>query len=302
MRFRVLLTPPALAILALATVASSPGARALDVPVDGAALRRALAAAGPGDTLRLGAGTYAGTFETTTPIVLLGRPAADPGGAPATILDGGGTGTILTLRGGAFHVADLVLRHGGSSILKEDAGLHIASAPRSTLERLRIDDALHGIYLERAEGSIVRDVRFRGKAGRVSESDNGNAIHLWYSPGVLVERCDVTGHRDGMYISFCKNVTVRDSRMHRNDRYGLHYMYSDSNTVENCRFEENVAGAAIMFSHRLRVTGNRFRDNSDPRAYGLLLRDCNDGRFEHNEFEGNTIAIFLDGAQRDTIR
>ena len=32
-------------------------------------------------------------------------------------------------------------------------------------------------------------------------------------------------------------------------RYGLHYMYSDGNTFENNTFQENAAGAAIMFSN-----------------------------------------------------
>jgi nitrous oxidase accessory protein len=261
--------------------------------VTAAAFAAALAAAAPGDTVRLAPGVYAGRFVANVPVAVLG--------APGTVLDGEGRGTVLTLRGGACVVKGLELRRSGRSLLDDDAGLRLAIAPASRVERVRFAGNLHGVYLERAGGTAIVDCTFAGLGRQVSEAENGNGIHLFYSPGVTIERADVTAHRDAAYLSFCRDVAIRGSSFHDNVRYGLHYMYSDSNRIDGCRFERNVAGAAIMFSNGLQVRDNLFRDNSGARAYGLLLRDCSHGVFEHNRFEGNTIAIFLDNSLSNRI-
>jgi nitrous oxidase accessory protein len=54
-----------------------------------------------------------------------------------------------------------------------------------------------------------------------------------------------------------------------------------------------------MFSNGLEVAGNRIVRNRGSRTYGLLLRDCSDGRFTGNQLVDNTVALFLDGSNRN---
>jgi nitrous oxidase accessory protein len=47
------------------------------------------------------------------------------------------------------------------------------------------------------------------------------------------------------------------------------------------------------------VERNLISHNRGPRTYGLLLRDCSDGEFRDNRLRDNTIAVFLDGSNRN---
>lgn len=282
--------------LALATTclfSAVASAKIVRVEPPGASLQAALDGAALHDTILVTAGRYAGRFRARTPVTLLGAAGA--------VLDGERQGTTLTLSGGAYVVADLEIRGSGTLLLDDEAGLHVVDAPGSRIERVRFLDNLHGIYLERAGGTVLRDLGIVGRSGEVTEGSNGNAIHLWYSPDLLVERVVAERHRDGAYVSFCQGVTFRDCWFHHCDRYGLHYMYSQENRIESSRFDHCVSGAAVMFSNRLVMKDCAFVENDDPRAYGLLLRDCSDGVFQGNRFASNTVAVFLDNSHRNVF-
>jgi len=104
---------------------------------------------------------------------------------------------------------------------------------------------------------------------------------------------------DGIYLSFADGATVIATRLHEQGRYGLHTMYCQRNTFVRDTLAHNAAGCAIMFSNHLEVASNSIMDNHGPRTYGLLLRDCSDGRFHDNQLVDNTIAVFMDGSNRN---
>src|SRR5690348_3702155 len=68
----------------------------------------ALAAARPGDTVRVAAGVYPGRLVVRKPVVLLGEPGA--------VLDGEGKGTIVTVQADSVEVRGFTLRHSGRSL------------------------------------------------------------------------------------------------------------------------------------------------------------------------------------------
>jgi nitrous oxidase accessory protein len=107
---------------------------------------------------------------------------------------------------------------------------------------------------------------------------------------------------DGVYLSFVDRAHVEGNRLHHCGRYGLHTMYCQKNDLIENRFEENVAGCAIMFSNHLRVLRNDLWRNRGPRTYGLLLRDCSDGTFEDNRVVDNTVGVFMDNSNRNHLR
>ncbi|HEV2641132.1 MAG TPA: NosD domain-containing protein, partial [Candidatus Elarobacter sp.] len=95
-----------------------------------------------------------------------------------------------------------------------------------------------------------------------------------------------------------REAHVRDNVSEANLRYGLHFMYSDSCDYERNRFRRNGAGVAVMYSHWVRMTRNRFEDNRGAAAYGLLLKEIADARLERNVFSNNATGLFADGAAR----
>jgi nitrous oxidase accessory protein len=115
---------------------------------------------------------------------------------------------------------------------------------------------------------------------------------------VVIAGNQVSGHRDGIYFEFVHHADVHDNVSEGNDRYGLHFMFSDDCDYARNTFRANGSGVAVMYTHRVTMTGNRFEDNWGSAAYGLLLKEISDSRLEHNRFERNTVGLFADGADR----
>ncbi len=283
------------------------------VAQEAALLQRRIDAAAPGAVVEVPAGVHRGP-------VIIAKPLHLRGAAGAT-LDGGGQGHVIDVRAPDVQISGLLIRHAGSNLSTDDAGIHVR-APRVRIEHNTIVDTLHGIYLRQApQARIVGNV-IRGRASpatiadpltaglKLSEDElcsvelrqdrRGNGIHIWNSSGHAIEDNDIRGTRDGIYFSFCD-----DSRIARNVirevRYGLHYMYSDGNVFEDNLFTENAAGSAIMYSNRITLRRNRFVANRSHRAYGLLMHTVEQTRIEDNVVEGNTVGIFLENSTANTF-
>ena len=58
------------------------------------------------------------------------------------------------------------------------------------------------------------------------------------------------------------------------------------------------AGVAVMYTKRVKMTGNRFEDNWGSASYGLLLKEIYDSEILGNHFDRNTVGLLADGAVR----
>jgi nitrous oxidase accessory protein len=254
-----------------------------------ASVRAAIAAAAPGDTVRVLAGTYReGQIVVDKPLVLAGE-----GGA---VLDGAGQGEVLTIRADDVTVRDLEVVRSGSSYVTDLAGIRAEGVRNCTIRGNRVRDTFFGIYLAQVTACTVEDNAVTGHA--VSETSSGNGIHLWNVADSRVRGNRVTGHRDGVYLEFVRGTDIEENRSERNLRYGLHFMFSEGNTYARNVFRENSAGVAVMYSKHVTMRANRFEDNWGPVAYGLLLKDISDSTIEANVFHRNTTGLFAEGANR----
>jgi nitrous oxidase accessory protein len=284
----------------------------------GDALRAQIAGAAPGATIRVAAGVYEGAFAIDKPLHLLGASGA--------ILRGGGNGHVVAVRAPDVEIAGFVVRGSGRNLLEDHAAIHITGA-RAFIHENRIFDVLHGIYVRKANdcrivhnvvlgdgamsdaiadpvvaGLKASDAASGEVCGAPDPQDRrGNGIHLWNSSGHFIADNVIRGTRDGIYFSFTEHTTVRDNAI-THVRYGLHYMYSDENVFERNTFSENAAGAALMYSKRLVLRANRFVANRSHRAYGLLLQSVDDTRIEENLIEGNTLGLFVENGNNNTVR
>jgi nitrous oxidase accessory protein len=270
-----------LALLAALALAQQPGS-----------LAGAIAAAAPGDTIRLAPGTYHGALVLDRPLVLLGGPDA--------ILDGGHQGNVITVRSDSVSLVGFTVRGSGRSLDRDEAAIKLEHCTGCRVERITIEDPLHGIYLLESHDVDLTDNRITGAADLV-ESSRGNGIHLWNSTGNRITGNRVRGTRDGIYFSFAGHNLVAHNDV-REVRYGLHYMYSDDNRFEANTFEHNAAGAAIMFSKRIIFRDNVFSRHIGYRAYGILLHTASEVTAEGNRIEGNLTGLFLDGSTGSRFR
>ena len=294
--------PPVIAraLLLAAALASSGNSRTrgqttiprqLDVSPAGPyrTIASAVDSARPGDRVVVHAGLY------REPVVTIDKPIVLEGdGAP--VLDGESRHGLILITADDVTVRGLVLRNVGTSFVEDRAALRVTSARGCTIEHNRIENGFFGIYLANATDCRILDNVLHATPGR--ETESGNGIHLWTSRRITIIGNEISGHRDGIYFEFVHDSDIERNVSTNNNRYGLHFMFSDDCRYVDNTFRRNGSGVAVMFTKRVQMIGNRFEDNWGPAAYGLLLKEIMDSRLEGNRFTHNTTGLLADGANR----
>jgi nitrous oxidase accessory protein len=250
----------------------------------------AIAAANPGDTLRIGPGTYRERLVLSKPLSLVGD------GLPT--VDGNGAEEVILILAPDCRISGIKVQGSGAQMLSENAAIKVL-ADRSLIEDNRIVTPLYGIYLSDSSHHRIRRNQIDG-TDTLPPNDRGDAIRLHESRHNLIEDNRIAGTRDGIYFNGAGENDIRRNVISK-VRYGLHYMYSDDNRFSDNRFTETEAGSALMFSRRITLTRNVFTGNRGYRAYGLLLKDCEESTITHNLIAGNRTGVFLDGAVGNTL-
>lgn len=286
-----------LCMMALLSVGGAQ-ARAADIIVaPGTAtstLTAALARAKPGDRIIVMSGRYAEAMVTIT------VPRLTIEGRDWPEFSGAGQHTVLVVAADSVTVRGLVLRQTGFSDLDDRAGILVRDVRGCLIEHNRFRDNVFGVYLKRATACVVRDNDVQAQTA--SQSVGGNGIHLWYSPNNRVERNRISGHRDGIYFEFSPSSVATHNTSSRNQRYGLHFMFSDSCRYLSNVFSDNRSGVAVMMSRGIEIRANRFERSRGAAAYGLLVKDIVGGEVTDNVFDGNSTGLHVEGSSRLEIR
>jgi nitrous oxidase accessory protein len=255
-------------------------------------LTAALAAAKDGDRLRVRPGTY------REPTILV-RQSVTIIGDSGAILDGAGNHAIMIISAPGVVVRGFTFRNTGVSQVEDRAALLVRETNGCAIEYNRFEDTFFGIYLQRVNDCSVIGNTLEGTTTR--QTLGGNGIHLWQSNRVRIEDNHVRGHRDGIYFEFITRGEVRRNVSEANQRYGLHFMFSDDCTYEGNTFQENESGVAVMYTRRVHMVGNTFAKNWGGAAYGLLLKEISDSEIRDNRFVENTVGLYLEGANRNRV-
>src|SRR3954463_2751166 len=130
--------------LALAIAVAGP-VRAAErtVQAGGGELRQAVAAAAEGDVLILQPGIHTGPVTLNKRIVLQGTPGA--------VIQGNGTGSVVTVLAAEAAVMGLEVRGSGRDLEAMDAGIFVErTAARAVVADNRLENNLYGVYLHGA--------------------------------------------------------------------------------------------------------------------------------------------------------
>lgn len=283
----------ALAAVLLGTVVSHAPPRRL-VVAPGSALRTvtaALAVARDGDTILVSPGDYReGEIHVARRVAIIGR---------AWPVFHGGEHGVFSVTADSVTIEGLVIRDVTPSTTEDRAGIKIVGAGGCRVENNTLLNTFFGIYLSKVTGCTVRRNRVRGAVR--TEALSGNAIHSWSSSDLQIDDNLLRGHRDGIYFEFTTGARVRRNVSTHHLRYGLHFMFSHGCEYRDNSFLSNRAGVAVMYSHDVRMAGNRFERSWGGSAYGLLLKDISDSRLEGNLLRGNSVGLYAEGTSRLTV-
>lgn len=247
-----------------------------------ATIGAALAAARPGDTIRVAAGHYRERVIVDVPVVLIGE------GRPT--LDGQGEGTVVELRARSV-VSGFEIRGSGRILDQENAGILVTADSCQVLDNV-LDDVLFGIYLKGSDGSRVIGNRVQGKDRPMGM--RGDGVRLWNSNDALIENNDVSRTRD-VVIYFSHGLLFRENRV-TDGRYGLHYMYSSNNTFERNEFARNDVAAFIMYSSDIALRSNVFAQAGGHSGFGIGLKDADRIEVTGNLIVQNQVGLYFDNS------
>ena len=234
-----------------------------EVPNRAGAIAQTYARAAAGDTLLLSPGIY---FET----LVLDRPITIDGQGDATI-DGQGQGSVITVTGADVTVRGLTVIGSGDDHEQIDSGIMLTKTARAPVIRdNRLLGNLYGIDVHGARDALVSGNEIKGRRDRIMNS-RGNGIYVWNAPGAVVENNKVRWGRDGIFVNSSKQNVFRNNEM-RDLRFAVHYMYADDSEVSGNLSVGNSLGYAVMFSTRVKVTGNVSLNDRD---HGMMLNYAN---------------------------
>lgn len=264
-------------------------------PRDAAEIQALLDAAEEGAVVTPPPGRYVGHVQVTKPLVL--------DGAGKVTIDAGGKGSVLLVRTSNATVRNLHLIGTGEDHNGEDAGIQVRG-DNNVVKDNRIEDALFGIDLQQSYHNIIRRNFISSK--KLELGMRGDSIRLWYSDDNLLEDNEIRNSRD-FVLWYSKRNRVTGT-VHSGGRYGMHFMFSMDNVVENNRFENNSVGISMMYdqgdvvrnnviSHSVGATGTciSLKEASAVTIVGNEILYCANGLFfDVSPFQPDTVNVVED--------
>lgn len=272
-----------LALACLAVPAAMAAAKLSDAPAprDAAEIQAMLDAAAEGGEVVPPPGHYVGHVEITRPVVLDGKDQVT--------IDAGGKGTVLVVRTNNATVRNLHLIGTGEDHNGEDAGIQIRG-DNNVVKDNRIDDALFGIDLQKSYHNVVRRNQISSKPLELGM--RGDSIRLWYSDDNLLEDNEIHDSRD-FVLWYAKRNRVTGTRM-TGGRYGMHFMFSADNVIENNHFVNNSVGISMMYDQGDVIRNNVISHSVGATGTCISMKEASAIVIEGNEIVYCATALAFD--------
>lgn len=162
-------------------------------------------------------------------------------------------------------------------------GIHLWNSSRITIEDNEISGHRDGIYLEFVRESLVRR--------NLSEGNLRYGLHFMYSDDCHYIENVFRKNLAGVAVMYTKRIEMIGNRFEDNwgsASYGLLLKEISDPTIVNNRFSRNTIGLLADGAVRIVATGNEFAEN----GWAVkLMASSYDGRFERNDFVGNTFDV-----------
>ena len=277
-------------------------------------LRDRLARTPPGGTLTVRPGVYRGALVIDRPVTLVGV------GHP--VIQGDGTGTVLTIRAAGTTVRDLMIEGSGPGPVGNPAGVSV-EADHVIVKNVHIRDTYTGIWVEGAKDAQIthNDIEGRktvavsgetpalmdddmagmpmGAAHGKARAGRGDGVSLFNAIRPVVSGNTITDVRDGVYLSYGSGTRIECNSV-TDSRYAIHGMYGRTVTVAGNLFAANQSGPVMMYGGPVTLEGNVIREqHSAATGFGVLLLDVGGARLLRNVIVSNRVGLQIEGPVGD---
>jgi parallel beta-helix repeat protein len=253
-------------------LAASSSPTTITVPDDYQTVQAAVAAANPGDTVYVRAGTYVENLVIDKALSLVGESAED------TIINGGGVGNVVDV------VADGVNLTGFTICNGSEAGISLDGASGCNIfgNNITANSSYGILFYSSSDNSVaLNNVTNNADGINLDSSSNGNSIN----------GNNITNNGYGVYIvSYSSGNSVAGNDISANGAEGVYIAsYSSGNIIAGNNMSQNADGMNIAsHSNGNSVSGNNITANS---YYGVFAYSLS----YNNSVVGNEITYNEEG-------
>lgn len=249
-------------------------------------LQHLLDQASAGQKLQPPAGRYVGNFIIDKPLVLDGQNKV--------VLDGGGQGTVITLKADGVTLTNLEITNSGDSHDQINAAVAVLSN-HNKIQHNHIHDTLFGVELREAHDNHISHNDISSKP--VDLGLRGDGVKVWASHRNVFRHNRIHDSRD-MVIWYSED-TVVEYNEGWNNRYSLHFMYAGQAEVRHNRYRNSAVGIFQMYSKNAIVEYNDIRYSIGPTGMGIGMKEVDNMQIQFNTVVYCSTGLYLDQSPFD---
>ncbi len=213
-----------------------------------------------GGVLELPPGQYAGPAVINRPMTIVGNGEVE--------IDGGGDGSVITVRADGVSLQGLRIINSGDSHNTADAGVFI-EADNTLLEDNVLENVLFGVHLKNAHDNTIRGNRVSSKDREISL--RGDGLRMWYSSNNLVENNHFSDIRDIVISNSAQNRISGNIIEH--SRIGMEFIFSHENEITDNTITYNTTGIVIVYCNDVVIRGNSIAHMRKLTGSGLSFKE-----------------------------
>jgi nitrous oxidase accessory protein len=218
-------------------------------------------------------------------------------GPAAAVVAGGGSGTTVEVLAAGARLLGFTVDGSGTRFDLLDAAVRV-QGDGVVVAGLSVVNGLFGILVEKSRRVELRGNEVRG-TGEPALGLRGDTIRLWETDACTIEDNVVHDGRD-VVVWYSNGARLRGNEV-RNGRYGTHFMYCRGGEVDGNRFDRNVVGVFVMYSHGIALRDNVITRSAGAAGIGVGLKESGDVVLERNQLLGNTVGLFVDTSPLDRV-
>jgi len=246
-------------------------------------LQDAIDKAPSGSILTLPAGVYKGSIVINKPITIIGKEKG-------VIIDGEGSGTVITTKGSFITLKNLTIRGSGDRHEGLDAAIKLANGKQCEVSHCKIEDCLFGIDMQMVSNSIISNNHITSKDLELGL--RGDGLRLWYCNDNIIRKNTLIKSRDMVIWYSHGNEIVGNHSEYC--RYSLHFMYAGKNLVKDNHYTFNTVGIFFMYSRDAVVTGNVIKSALGATGMGIGFKDASNFTLKDNTIIYNAQGLYID--------
>jgi parallel beta-helix repeat protein len=254
----------------------------IHIPTNYLTIQEAINAANPGDFIFVHNGTYYENVVVNKTVSLVGEDRV------TTIVDGGGTGSVINVTANSVNINGFTIQNSGSTA--SDSGIYVVSNGNN-ISCSTITNDKNGIYLYYSNNNTV--------SGNNVSSNNWYGIYLHHSSSNVISDNNIySNYNDGIYLYYSSNNVISDNDIYSNNN-GINLYCSSDNAVSNNNISNNDCGISVcQLSNNNVMSDNNVYSNKN----GVFLYySGNNAISDNNAYSNYDYGIYLYYSSDNTI-